>query len=264
MHPLTLVPAAPAAFALRVARLLGATLATVALAGCGGGSGASDSPAAAPRPPATLPTVSPGRWVVLGSSTAAGVGATPGAGWVDRLGTALAPQQVGIVNLARSGLLTTQALPLGAAVPPGGLPPDPAVNVERALAEQPRLLLFSFPTNDAAAGLTPQDSATHLQRLREAAARAPAPAAVMVLSSQPRDAFTAAQRMQLQVYDDLASQAFGACFVALREALSDAQGRIAPAFTAGDGIHLNDAGHALVAERVLQRLRSGECVRLQP
>jgi lysophospholipase L1-like esterase len=147
---------------------------------------------------------------------------------------------------------------------PGRPAPDLRVNLDRALAEQPLLLLLSFPTNDTASGLPPVETLANLMLLRDRAAAATPPAAVLVLSSQPRDAFTAAQRADLDELDRLVGQVFGACFVRTRVALADAQGRIAAAFSAGDGIHLNDAGHALVAERVLERLRSGECVRLQP
>jgi acyl-CoA thioesterase I len=254
-----------------------ATLATLAtllpLAGCGGGSGGGGAtppapPAAAPAPPdpgrPAAPLVAPGRWVVMGSSTAAGVGASPGQGWVARVEAELTPLGVTATNLARSGLVSTQALPVGAPVPADQPAPDPRVNLDRALAESPRLLLLSFPTNDTARGLPPADTLAHLQLLRERAAAATPSAAVLVLSSQPRDGFTAAQRGQVEELDRLAAQAFGACFVRTRLALSDAQGRIAAVYSAGDGIHLNDAGHALVADRVLERLRSGECVRLQP
>jgi lysophospholipase L1-like esterase len=56
----------------------------------------------------------------------------------------------------------------------------------------------------------------------------------------------------------------GACFVPLQAALADVDGGIAAAYAAGDGIHLNDAGHALVLQRVQAVLDAGRCVRLAP
>jgi lysophospholipase L1-like esterase len=50
--------------------------------------------------------------------------------------------------------------------------------------------------------------------------------------------------------------------VPLQAALADSQGRIAAAYSAGDGIHLNDAGHRQVLQQVQAALDSGRCVRL--
>jgi acyl-CoA thioesterase-1 len=240
-------------------------------AGCGGG-GDTETATAPPQlssatqspSPIAAPLAAPGRWVVMGSSTAAGIGASPGLGWTARVAAETAPLQVSLGNLARSGLVSTEALPAGTPLPPDRPPPDTRVNLDRALAEQPTLLLLSFPTNDTARGLPAAETLAHLRLLRDRAAAATPPAAVLVLSSQPRDGFNASQRAQAEELDRLLAQAFGPCFVRTRLALSDTQGRIAAAYSAGDGIHLNNAGHALVAEQVMERLRAGDCVRLQP
>jgi lysophospholipase L1-like esterase len=215
----------------------------------GGGGGSSDSTAAQP--------VAPGTWAVLGSSTAAGVG---GQGWVARLGAAQRAAGVTINNLARSGLLTSQALPTGTAVAPGRLPPDPTVNIDRALLPAPKLVILAFPTNDAMAGIPAAETVGHWQVIRQRATRVGA--ATLVLSTQPRDAADVTQRATLAETDRLAATAFGSCFVALRSALSDAQGNIAAALSAGDGIHLNTEGHRVVFEHVSAALSSGACVRL--
>jgi len=202
--------------------------------------------------------------VVLGSSTAAGVGADPGRGWVALVAADVAPLQVSVLNLARGGMVSSEALPVGTPVPDQRPGPDARVNLDRALAESPRLLLLSFPTNDTALGMAAEETLANLLRLRDGAAAATPPAAVLVLSSQPREGFDPVRQARLEALDALAAQAFGACFVRTRLALSDTQGRIAAAYSAGDGIHLNNAGHALVAEQVMERLRAGDCVRLQP
>jgi acyl-CoA thioesterase I len=220
---------------------------------CGGGDGGSSGSTAA-QP------VAPGTWAVLGSSTAAGVGAPSGQGWVARLGAAQQAAGVTVDNLARSGLLTSQALPTGTAVAPGRLPPDPAANIDRALLPVPRLVILAFPTNDAMAGIPAVETVGHWQVIRQRAAQAGA--ATLVLSTQPRDAADATQRAALAETDRLATAAFGPCFVALRAALSDPQGNIAAALSAGDGIHLNADGHHVVFEHVSAALASGACVRV--
>jgi acyl-CoA thioesterase-1 len=234
----------------RTGTRLVAILAMTLVSGCGGGGGGSTPP----------PLVTPGTWVVLGSSTAAGVGASAGQGWVDRLAAQVLPRAVTLENLARSGAVTYEALPTGSMPPPDRPAPDPLLNIDRALSFAPKLVILSFPTNDTAAGYSRNETLDNLRLLRERARTAGV--AVMLLSTQPRDAFDGTQRAQLAAIDLDAAALFGTCFIALREALSDGAGQIAAAYSAGDGIHLNDAGHQLVYERVLARLEAGQCVRI--
>lgn len=240
-------------WARRTVRTLSMLVLTCLLGGgtaCGGGGGEG---AASPR-------VAPGAWTVLGSSTAAGVGAPTGQGWVALLGAAMQARGVGMTNLARSGLLTSQALPVGTPLAPGRATPDPSVNIDRALTLSPTLVILSFPTNDTVAGIPAAETVGHWQLIAQRAAHAGA--ATLVLSTQPRDGLDTTQRAALDETDRLAAAAFGACFVAVRAALSDAQGNIAPALSAGDGIHLNADGHRLVLELVSAVLAGARCVRV--
>jgi lysophospholipase L1-like esterase len=220
-------------------------------AACGGGGGSGE---------ASAPRVAPGHWAVLGSSTAAGVGAAGDQGWVARLAAAAQPAGASVTNFARAGLLTSQALPVGTPLAPGRAAPDPSANIDLALTLAPRLVILSFPTNDTVAGVPAAETVGHWQLIAQRAAQAGS--VTLVLSTQPRDGLDAAQRAALDETDRLAAGAFGACFVALRAALSDAQGHIAPALSAGDGIHLNAEGHRIVFERAWATLSSGRCVRL--
>lgn len=232
------------------ARALLATLALLAgcLAACGGGGSA--------EPPGNEPD--PTRWTVLGSSTAAGVGATAGQSWAARLADALRQRGLQLDNRARSGANTYQALP--AAEPRASTRPatDPAQDVATALSTRPAALLLAFPSNDALLGYTAAETTANLLRLR-ALARAQG-AAVIVLSSQPRDDANAAAREAMRATDAALAAELGPCFVDVRESLSDGSGRIAPAFAAGDGVHLNNAGHALVFERLWAAIEAGRCL----
>jgi len=229
-------------------------------AGCGGGSGAADSTGGGPTP-----LVAPGTWVVLGSSTAAGVGAPSGQGWAARLAAQVQPAGVTVVNLARGGLQTSQALAAGEPAPDGQPPPDPAVNVDAALAHTPALLILAFPSNDVAAGVPAAHTVANLRKMAAHAASGPGRhAATLVLGTQPRAGLTETQHAALAETDALAAVEFGPCFVPLREALSDPVGEPAATYAAGDGIHLDAAGHALIHDRVAEALASGRCVRLTP
>lgn len=229
--------------------------ASLALAGCGGGSsGATTAQDSAP-----LASVQAGQWVVLGSSTAAGVGVAPGEGWVALLSDAARPRGVTITNLARSGLISTQALPTGTAPPTGFPTPDPTVNIDAALVRRPTLVLLAFPTNDTVAGMTAAqtlDAWTTIAR----SATTRAGSTTMVLSTQPRGGLSAAQQSTLAEIDQRAAALFGGCFVALHDALAAPDGSIAPQFSAGDGTHLNREGHALVLSKVEAAIDSGSCL----
>lgn len=221
------------------------------LTACGGGGGGA--PAAEP------PLVAPGTWVILGSSSALGVGATGRQGWAQQLAAAPPADGVAVVNLAVGGTTTYAALPAGDTPPAGRPAPEPAGNIDAALARAPSLLLLAYPSNDAVQGLSADESLANLRRVR-ALAR-PRGVAVLVLGTQPRRLSDAALAQQVALDAGLARLA-GECFVPLRDGLVGPDGRTAPALEAADGVHLNDAGHAVVRDRVLARLRSGRCVRL--
>lgn len=223
---------------------MAATIAlTAAVAACGGGSAGTDASRT---------------WIVLGSSTAAGVGAPAGQGWVALLADSAAAQGVTVRNLARSGALSYQALPADAPRPAGRPATVAEMDIETALASSPERVVLAFPSNDAMAGYGADETAGNLLALRAAAGRRGV--ATIVLSSQPRNDASEAQRATMRAADAALATPLAGCFVDLRAALSDAQGRIAAAYSAGDGVHLNADGHRLIHDRVSATIASGRCV----
>lgn len=216
------------------------------LGACGGGGG--DPGGSAPP------------WVVLGSSTAAGVGAGPGLGWAALLSATARSKDSALVNRARSGAVTYHALPASTARPAGRPATDPGQDVAVVLRSAPRLLVLAFPSNDALLGYGADETVANLLLLRSLAAAAGVP--TLLLSSQPRDDASSTQRATMRATDAALAPVFGACFVDVRDALSAPSGGIAAAFAAGDGVHLNDAGHRLIFDRLSATLASGACVRL--
>lgn len=225
---------------------LGLALLPGVLSACGGGGGGNEAPTT--------------HWTVLGSSTAAGVGATPGQSWVARLDSALRGRGVAVDNRARSGATTYQALPAGTVRPPNRPATDPAQDVATALDSRPRALILAFPSNDAMLGYTATESTANLLQMRDLARQRGV--AVIVLSSQPRDDADAQARATMLATDAALAAELGACFVTVRAELADAQGRIAARWSAGDGVHLNDAGHGVVFDRLWATLTGGRCVAL--
>lgn len=209
-----------------------ACIAALALAGCGGGGDGG------PKTP----------WVVMGSSSAEGEGASPGNSWAERLPQAEPARALAITNLARKFTLTYEALPTGTVPPPGRPAPEADRNTDRALSYRPQLVLLSFPSNDINAGIPAAETAANLRTMRSALAAGGAK--TMVLGTQPRDVFTSTQRASQAALDQQLAADFGPCFVPLFEALSDGNGNVAPALSAGDGVHVNDSGHALIQQRI--------------
>ena len=227
--------------------------ALLGLVACGGGSDA------APTELPLSPLVAPGTWAVIGSSSAAGAGAGSGQAWVVQLQSAVQGRGVQISNLARGGTTTYQGLPASAAPVPGRPAPDVAFNIDAALSGTSKLVLVSYPSNDTALDYAVDETLRNLLTIRaEALARG---ASVVLLSTQPR-ALTPAQLAQMPEIDSGLRAAAGDCFVELREALAGSDGRLAPAYDSGDGVHPNDAGHALIFQRVRALIDGGRCVRL--
>lgn len=239
-----------------ICRRAGIILFAALVAACGG-SLAPQEPAGGP---VVVPLAAPGIWVVLGSSTAAGVGAAPGEGWVDLLEGWVQPRGVVVERLARPGLQTTQALPVGTPLPAGAAAPVPAVNIDAALARGPVLVLLSFPSNDAAMRVAAADTVGRWQQMAQRAAGGRA--GTVVLGIQPRAAFDVDQREIVVAADRLASTTFGPCYVAVHDLLVAADGNLAARYRSSDGDHLNAAGHLLVFTRMTEVLESGRCVRL--
>jgi acyl-CoA thioesterase I len=219
------------------------------LSACGGGG--IDRPA---------PVPAPSKWVIMGSSTAAGTGASTSAkSWAGLLQAGIAANNLLVVNIAKTGATTYEGLATSSPPVAGQPSPDPTVNVTAALAQSPKALLLSYPTNDTALDYSATETVGNLLAIRAAAVAANV--RVIVLSTQPRD-LSPAQLARLVEIDDAMSAAVGACFVAVRTDLAGVDSKLNTSYDSGDGIHPNDAGHALIHQRVRALIDTGSCVNL--
>jgi acyl-CoA thioesterase-1 len=233
------------------------------LAACGGGSNTASPVISRPAPalPASVPAVAAGTWVVMGSSTAAGSGASAGKAWVDLLGAAYGSRGAQVANIAQGGTLTYEGLSAATAPVAGRPAPNPALNIDQALARKPVLLIVSYPTNDTALGYSVEETVNNLLAIRSQALAAGVP--VVLTSTQPRN-LSDAQLAQLRAIDTRLAASVGACFVELRAALAGAEGRLAPAFDSGDGVHPNNAGHEQIWTEIRTTIESGRCIKVPP
>lgn len=261
-----------------LSRFVAAGAITALLTACGGGSGGSDGNVVTPPAPDyfanaqvscgdyknTLPVSLPWKlsrpsdWVVMGSSSAMGAGASSQAkSWVGLLKTSDIASGATVQNIAMGGHSTYHALSSQCVVSANRPKFSAEHNIDKALSLQPDLVLLSYPTNDAAGSLPVLETASNLMLLRWQLVQKNA--AVLVLSSQPRNMDKDKQALLLEL-DKLLKPVVGACFVELHALLADSQGNLDARYDSGDGVHLSDTGHAVVYQAVLARLQSRQCV----
>lgn len=189
---------------------------------------------------------------MLGSSTAAGTGPKdPKNAWVERYRAYLAMKFVNfeLINLAVGGYGTYNEQPDGF-VPPQGRPaPDKAHNITMALSKQPDAILINLPGNDTANGVTLKEQTDNFARMTDLAEAAGV--LVWVTTTQPRN-FTQASQLteQMQVRDAITTK-YGQHSLDFWTPFAEDSGKIKAMYDSGDGIHMNDDAHALLAQKVV-------------
>jgi len=182
-------------------------------------------------------TVSQRHVVVIGSSTAAGVGATHGLGW---------PQQLGrmgyrIDSHAISGTTIFDALARGCVFRETCLP----------FGETKPLLIIHFPSNEIASGHSLETTLAAFRQAADWAEKREMP--YLFLSIQPRNV-DLEKRSLLRALDRQMKLAYGTLYVSVYDSLATYDGRLKERYTAGDGVHLNDDGHALIAQETHRQI----------
>lgn len=189
--------------------------------------------------------------VILGSSTAEGTGPRdPANAWVNRYRRDLrdADPAARVTNLARGGYTTYQIQPDGF-VPPLGRPaPDPERNITAAVRLHPDAIVINLPSNDATLGCGAGEQLANYDRVLAVAAEAGVP--VWVATTQPRNLEPAGRAIQTAMRDSTFAR-FGKHALDFWSGFAAPDGTIAPEYDCGDGIHLNDAAHGILCERVV-------------
>jgi lysophospholipase L1-like esterase len=217
--------------------------ASVLLLSWGGGVCLADEPAA----------VIPNRIVILGSSTAAGEAARPlDSSWANKYAAhvkSLYPSSA-VYNLAVGGFTTFNVMPTGFVPPdPWNTPqyqPVPSRNITRALELEPDIIIINLPTNDCNAYIpVAQQIDNYNTFISQATSHN---IQVYVTTSQPRsnDPTTRALLMQLR---DTTLLLYGSRAIDFWSGLADDNGNILARYNY-DNTHLNNAGHAVLFERV--------------
>lgn len=191
--------------------------------------------------------------VVLGSSTAAGTGpSTLDSAWVWRYQDFIFQHdtRMRVTNLARGGFTTYNILPSGTEIPTGiNQVVDPARNVSMARSLNPNGVIINLPSNDAANSFSVENQLANYSIITDSLDLDSV--VYWVATPQPRNNFNTAQKqIQLDmrdstfaVFDDFAIDFWNG----FETAANDLDG----AFDSGDGVHMNDAGHLELFERVI-------------
>ncbi|MCB9316312.1 MAG: hypothetical protein H6569_09255 [Lewinellaceae bacterium] len=191
--------------------------------------------------------------VVIGSSTAAGSGANPiDSAWVPRYSHFLQntnPENT-VTNLAMGGYNTYHLLPTASPPTPNRPTPDTLRNITRALALHPDGIIINLPSNDAASGYSAEEQLANFNTIVQAANAAGVP--IWVCTTQPRNFSADKIQIQLAVRDSIL-QRYGDFAVNFWDDVAAPDGWINPLFNSGDGVHLNNAGHRLLFNRVVQK-----------
>jgi len=212
---------------------------------------AGQQPTANGRQPAA--NSRPLRLVVIGSSTAAGVGAYPvDSCWVNRYGTYLKTLNPAsqVVNLAKSGYQTWHLMPTGHQTPPGRPAPDTLRNISAALALRPDVIIVNLPSNDASAGYPAREQLDNFEIIAFCAWSADVP--LWITTVQPRNFDTLKIQIQYQALQAM-NKRFGDLAVNFWDGLDAGNGTVNSRYDSGDGIHLNNAGHALLYDRMVAK-----------
>ncbi len=193
-----------------------------------------------------------GHIVVLGSSTAEGKNAKdPENAWVARYTkhvTAEFPNFV-VDNLAVGGF-NTYRIQATDYVPPEGRPtPRPESNITAALALAPDAIIVNLPNNDQAEGFTLVEQMDNYERVAQLASDAGV--LLWIATPQPRNFSEAAQLQDLMDARDAITDRFSPHAIDFWTNIANPDGTIQAAYHSGDNVHLNDAGHGVLAEMVI-------------
>jgi lysophospholipase L1-like esterase len=200
-----------------------------------------------PVVPNPIPTTRDQRlYVVLGSSTAEGTGTSKyDSSWVGRCITYLRATKKGakadsVINLARGGYTSFNIIPSG----------DPERNITKALSLKPYAIIINMPSNDIASGGSVENQMNNFVTIADLAKKQNV--ILWFTTSQPRN-LSEDGRLKLMELKDRINSVYASKSIDFWTSIANSNGTINSAYDAGDGIHLNNAGHRILFSRVIDK-----------
>ena len=200
--------------------------------------------------------------VVIGSSTAEGIGASaPEKAWVSLYAEAIYQKntKLNVINLGNGGYTTYHLLPTGTTIPSGvSATIDTERNITKALSFNPIAIIMNTPSNDTAEGYPVADQLANYNIIYNEASSSTVP--IWIATPQPRNFSTPAKiQDQIDVRNGILTT-YSANAINFWVDIADTDGTILNNLDFGDGVHLNDTGHALLYNKVLETsIDSLEC-----
>lgn len=191
--------------------------------------------------------------VVLGSSTAEGIGTKPrDSSWVNRFRVyvqSFNPENQ-VINLGRGGFSTYEIMPTLSVTPRNRPLPDTLRNIDKALSYKPDGIIINMPSNDVGNGYPIEEQLANFRRL--ASIIDSNGVELYVTTSQPRNFPKKQDRLtQHQVYDSIRT-IFYNNYIDFYTGFADAEDRVATEFDSGDGVHMNNEAHRYLLDRVIE------------
>ncbi len=191
--------------------------------------------------------------VVLGSSTAAGAGASQSdSAWVNRYRKAI--QQINpnnqVINLGVGGFTSYRIMPDNHQPNPGRPLPNTTKNITKALTYNPDAIIINLPSNDIASGFPITEQIFNFDSIVALANNFGVP--VWVCTTQPKNMSLSNMQLQVNMRDSIYAH-FSPNVLDFWTTLASANNSLSTTYDSGDGTHLNDAGHGLLANRTLQK-----------
>jgi len=190
--------------------------------------------------------------VILGSSTAAGHGvAYRDSSWVNRLKRFIREKTddgYSVVNLAQGGYTTYKILPTNSPIPRKRPYPDNKRNITAALKLKPAYIIINMPSNDAASRFTVDEQIDNWLIIRNTIRKAGVP--LWVTTTQPRK-MSRVQKANLKEVKEAILLLFKERTIDIYTPLAAENGAMKESYDAGDGIHLNELGHFVIFDMML-------------
>jgi lysophospholipase L1-like esterase len=208
--------------------------------------------------------------VIMGSSTAAGYGAsTYQLSWAGRLESnfnmnATDGIDTTFFNIAVGGYSTYLEMPAGY-VPPAGRPAsDPMANITKALSYNPDVVIINLPSNDVGAGYSITETMYNLRLMYNSISLSGAKC--YITTSQPRNDYSDVQRQALLEMKDSILTQFPAFSINFWDDLVTSDGMNMLRDDRRDPtspVHPNDIGHGFLFGRVQDKNIFGVVLPLQ-
>ncbi|MCK9282067.1 MAG: GDSL-type esterase/lipase family protein [Melioribacteraceae bacterium] len=190
--------------------------------------------------------------VVIGSSTAAGAGATTyDSSWVARYKSYVKSKDINaqVVNLAIGGYTTYDLMPTGFAPPSGRPTPKVNNNITFGMTFKPDAIIVNLPSNDVTNGYTIKEQMDNYRVIAGTAKVDKVP--MWVTTTQPRNLSAAQMQTQKDVRDSVLAY-FKDKAINVFDELANADGTVKSKYNSGDGVHINNAGHRFIFNEMVK------------